>query len=73
MPVERAKDAVNGANVRVVRIRIHDKCYARLRMLVEPDLVREVAEIKKLGIPEEKQALGGIQPAAGSDFPDYAL
>src|SRR5664279_1503928 len=47
MSVERAEYAVDIADVRVVRVRVHVKRHARLRVLPETDLIGRAGEVEK--------------------------
>ncbi len=59
MTVERAEDAIDVADVGVVRIRIDDECDLLFRIFPVADRVRQIAEIEKFGILQKKKSFFG--------------
>ena len=56
MSVERAENAVDRADVRVVRVRVHMERHARFRVLPETDLIGRTGKIEKFRVGEEIQS-----------------
>ena len=66
--IERAKDAIDIANVGVIRIRVDDERNPWLGIFPEADFIRQPAEIEQFGVVKEKQTFFSREALLGLDF-----
>ncbi len=62
MPVERAEDAVDIADVCVVRVGVDMERHARLRVLAETDLIGRAGKFEQFAVGEELQSFSTGEP-----------
>jgi hypothetical protein len=55
MAVERTEDAIHSTDIRVIGIRVHDEGHVRVGILLEADLVCEIAKVKQVSITKHEQ------------------
>jgi hypothetical protein len=59
MPEERAENAVDVADVRVIRVRVYHEGDVWSRIFSEPDFACQFTQFQEFGIPDDEETLFG--------------